>query len=95
MTELRLVFILGKETTDLKLTITSVYNDVITFTKMVELIAIHANNQTFGAFKVCPFVKDNLNVGRDIIDIKETKVCPQLAFLDTIVHCYENIEMIL
>ena len=53
-------------------------------------------DQDFEAFTVRPSVRETLNVGSDLIDVKSMQeTYPHLAVLDTVKCSYGNIEMIL
>ena len=63
---------------------------------MVQLTVIPHKNQDFGAFTVRPYVRETLNVGSNIIDVKSMQeTYPHLAALDPVRYSYGNIEMIL
>ena len=65
-------------------------------TKLVELNVTPRDNQEFEPFKVSPYVKEDLNVGADVINIKALRqTYPHLAVLDPVTYCYGNIETIL
>ena len=86
---------LGLHGTALKLTVKGINTEVVD-TKLVELIVTPRDNQAFEPFKVSPYVKKDLNVGADIINIKALQeTYPHLAVLDPVTYCYGNFEMIL
>ena len=87
---------LGLHGTALKQTVKGINNEEVVDTKLVELIVTPRDNQAFEPFKVSPYVKEDLNVGADVINIKELQeIYPHLAVLDPVTYCYGNIEMIL
>ena len=82
--------------TALKLTVKGIITEEVVDTKLVELIVTPRDNQSFEPFKVSPYVKEDLNVGADVINIKALQeTYPHLAVLDPVTYCYGNIEMIL
>ena len=86
---------LGLHGTALKLTVKGINTEEVVDTKLVELIVTPRDNQAFEPFKVSPYVKENLNVGADVINIKALQeTYPHLAVLDPVTYCYGNIEMI-
>ena len=87
---------LGLHGTALKLTVKGINTEEVVDTKLVELIVTPRDNQTFEPFKVSPYVKEDLNVGADVFNIKALQeTYPHLAVLDPVTYCYGNIEMIL
>ena len=87
---------LGLHGTALKLTVKCKDTEEVVYTKLVELTLITRVNQAFEPFKVSPYVKEDLNLGADVINFKalqETYL--HLAVLGPVTYCYENIEMIL
>ena len=87
---------LGLHGTPLKLTVKVINTEEVVDTKLVELIVTPRDNQAFEPFKVGPYVKEDLNVGADVINIKALQeTYPHLAVLDPVTYCYGNIEMIL
>ena len=87
---------LGLQGTALKLTVKGINTEEAVETKLVELIVTPRDNQAFEPFKVSPYVKEDLNVGADVINTKAfQKTYPHLAVLDPVTYCYGNIEMIL
>ena len=87
---------LGLHGTALKLTVKGINTEEVVDTKLVELIVTPRDNQAFEPFKVSRYVKENLNVGADVINIKALQeTYPHLAVLDPVTYCYGNIEMIL
>ena len=87
---------LGLHGTALKLTVKGINNEEVVDTKLVELIVTPRDNQAFEPFKASPYVKEDLNVGAHVINIKATQETnPHLAVLDPVTYCYGNIEMIL
>ena len=82
--------------TALKLTVKGINIEEVVDTYLVELTVTPRDNQAVEPFKVSPYVKDNLNVGADVINIKAfQETYPHLAALDPVTYCYGNIEMIL
>ena len=54
------------------------------------------DNHAFETYKVSPYVKEDLNVGADVNNIKALQeTYPLLLVLDPVTYCYGNIEMIL
>ena len=87
---------LGLHGTALKLTVKGRNTEEDVDTKLVELIVTPRDNKAFEPFKVSPYVKEDLNVGADVINIKALQeTYPDLAVLDAVTYCYGNIEMIL
>ena len=87
---------LGLHGTALKLTVKGINTQEVVDTKLVELIVTPRDNQEFEPFKVSPYVKEDLNVGADVINTKALQeTYPHLAVLDPVTYCYGNIEMIL
>ena len=63
---------------------------------MVQLTVTPHKDQEFEAFTVRPYVRETLNVGSDIIDVKSMQeTYPHLAVLDPVNYSYGNIELIL
>ena len=82
--------------TALKLTAKGINTKEVVDAKLVELTLTHRDNRAFEPFKVSPYVKEHLNVGADLINIKALQeTYPHLAFLDPVTYCYGNIEMTL
>ena len=87
---------LGVQGTALKLTVKDIKTDEIIDTKVVKLTVTPHKNQKFEAFTVSPYVRETLNVGSDIIDVKLIQeTYPHLAVLNPVRHSYRDIEMIL
>ena len=87
---------LGLHGTALKLTVKGINTQEVVETKLVELMVTPRDNQGFEPFKVSPYVKQDLNVGADVINIKALQETYQnLAVLDPVTFCYGNIEMII
>ena len=61
---------LGLHGTALKLTVKGINTEDIVDTKLVELIVTPRDNQAFEPFEFSPYVKEDLNVGADVINIK-------------------------
>ena len=73
---------LGLHGTALKPTVKGINNEEIVDTKLVELIVTPCDIQAFEPFKVIPYVKEDLNVGANIINIKALQeTYPHLAVL--------------
>ena len=63
---------------------------------MVQLTVTPHKDQDFEAITVRPYVRETLNVGSDIIDVKSMQeTYPHLAVLDHIRYSYREIEMII
>ena len=63
---------------------------------MVQLTVTSDKDQDFEAFTERPYVRETLNVGSDIIDVKSMQeTYPHLAVLDPVRYSYGEIEMIL
>ena len=87
---------LGLHGTALKLTVKCINTEEVVDTKLVELIVTPHENQAFESLKVSPYVKKDLSVGADVINIEALQeTYPHLAVLDPVTYCYGNIEMIL
>ena len=87
---------LGLHGTVLKPTVKGINTEEVVDTKLVELSVKPREHQAFEPFKVSPYVKEDLNVGADVINIKALQeTYPHLAVLDPVTYCYGNIEMIL
>ena len=85
---------LGLHGTSLKLTVKGINTEEVVDTKLVELTVTPRENQAFEPFKVSPYVKEDLNVGADVINIQELQeIYPHLAVLDPVTYCYGNIEI--
>ena len=61
---------LGLQGTALKLTIKGINTEELIDTKVVQLTVTSHEDQDFDAFTVRPYVRELLNVGSDIIDVK-------------------------
>ena len=61
---------LGLHGTALKLTVKRINTEEVVDTKLVELTVTPRDNQAFESFKISPYVKEDLNVGADVINIK-------------------------
>ena len=80
----------------MKLTVKATNIKEVVDTKQDELTVTPRDNQAFEPFKVSPYVKQDLNVGADVTNIKALQeTYPHLAVLDPVTYCYGNIEMIL
>ena len=64
--------------------------------KVVQLTVTPHKDQDFESFTLRPYVRETLNVGPDIIDVKSMEeIHPHLAVLDPVRYSYGAIEMIL
>ena len=87
---------LGLQGTALKLTVKGINTEELIDTKVVQLTVTPHKDQDFEAFTVRPYVRETLNVGSDIIDVKSMQeIYPHLAVLDPVKYSYGEIEMIL
>ena len=87
---------LGLQGTALKLTVKGKNTEELIDTKVVQLTVTPHKDQDFEAFTVRPCVRETLNVGSDIIDVKSMQeTYPHLAVLDPVRYSYGEIEMIL
>ena len=87
---------LGLQCTASKLTVKGINKEDLIDTKAVQLTVTTHKDQDFEAFTVRPYVRETLNVGSDIIDVKSTQeTYPHLAVLDPVKYSYGNIEMII
>ena len=87
---------LGLQGTALKLTIKGINAEELIDTKVVQLTVSPHKDQDFEAFTVRPYVRETLNVGSDIIDVRSMQeTYPHLAVLDPVRYSYGDIEMIL
>ena len=87
---------LGLQGTALKVTVKGTNKEELIDTKVVQLTASPHKDQDFEAFTVRPYVRETLNVGSDIIDVKSMQeTYPHLAILDPVRYRYGNIGMIL
>ena len=87
---------LGLQGTALKLTVRGINTGELIDTKVVQLTVTPHMDQDFEAFTVRPYVRETLNVGSDIIDVKSMQeTYPYLAVLDPVSYSYGEIEMIL
>ena len=78
---------LGLHGTALKLTVKGINTEEVVDTKLVELIVTSRDNQAFEPFKVSPYIKEDINVGADVINIKELQeTYPHLAVLDPVTY---------
>ena len=86
---------LGLHGTAIKLSVKGINTEEVVYTKLVELNVLQCDNQSLEPFEVSPHVKEDWNVGADVIDIKALQeTYPRLAFLDSVIYCYGNIEII-
>ena len=87
---------LGLHGTALKLTVKGINTEEVVDTKLVELIVTPRDNQAFEPFKESPYVKKDLNICADVINIKALQeTYPHLAVLEPVTYCYGIIEMTL
>ena len=87
---------LGLQGTALKLTVKGINTEELIDTKVVQLTVTPHKDQDFEAFTVRPYVRETLNVGSDIIDVKSMQeTYPHLAVLNPVRYSYGEIEMIL
>ena len=85
---------LGLQGTALKLTVKGINTEELIDTKVVQLTVTPHKDQDFEAFTVRPYVRETLNVGSDIIDVKSMlETYPHLAVLDPVRYSYGEIEM--
>ena len=86
---------LGLQGTALKLTVNGINKEELIDTKVFQLTVTPHKDLDFEAFTVRPYVRETLNVGSDIIDVKSMQeTYPHLAVLDPVKYSYGNIEMI-
>ena len=86
---------LGLQGTALKFNIKGINTEEIINTKVVQLTVTPHKDQDFEAFTVRPYVRETLNVGSDIIDVKSMQeTYPHLAALDQVRYSYGEFEMI-
>ena len=87
---------LGLQGTALKLTVKGINTEELIVTKVVQLTVTPHKDQDFEAVTVRSYVRETLNVGSDIIDVKSMQeTYPHLAVLDPVRYSYGEIEMIL
>ena len=87
---------LGLHGTALKLTVKGINTEEVVDTKLIELMLTPRDNQAFEPIKVSPYVKEDLNVATDVVNIKALQeTYPHLAVLDPVAYRYGNIEVIL
>ena len=87
---------LGLQGTAIKLTVKVINTEELIDTKVVQLTVTPHTNQDFEAFTVRPYVRETLNVGSDVIDVKSMQESyPKLAILYPVKYSYGIIEMIL
>ena len=87
---------LGLQGISLKLTVKCINTEELIDTKVVQLNVTPNKDQDFEAFTERPYVRETLNVGSNIIDLKSMQeTYPHLAVLDPVKYSYGNIEMIL
>ena len=82
---------LGLQGTALKLTVKGINTEEVIDTKVVKLTVTPHKDPDFEAFIVRPYVRETLNVGSDIIDVKSMQeTYPHLAVLDCVKYGYGN-----
>ena len=82
--------------TALKVTAEVINKKELIETKVVQMTVTAHKDQDFQAFTARPNVRETLNVGSNIIDVKSMQECyPHLAVLDPVKYSYGNIEKIL
>ena len=87
---------LGLQGTALKLTVKGINTEKLIDTKVVQLTVTPHKDQNFEPFTVRPYVRETLNVGSNIIDVKSMQeTYPHLTVLDPVKYSYGNIQMIL
>ena len=89
---------LGLQGTALKLTVKCKNKNTedLKDTKVVQFTVTPNKDQDFEAFTARPYVRETLNVGSDIIDVKSMQeTYLHLAVLDPVRYSYREIEMIL
>ena len=87
---------IGLQGTALKLTVKAINTEELINTKVVQLTVTPYKGQDFEAFTVRPYVRETLNLGSDILDVKSMQeTYPHLAVLDPVRYSYGNIELIL
>ena len=87
---------LGLQDDTLKLAVKGKNTEELIDTKVVQLTVTSNKGKDFEAFTERPYVRETLNVGSDIIDVKSMQEThPHLAVLDPVRYSYGNIEMIL
>ena len=87
---------LGLQGSALKLTVKGINTEELIDKNVVQLTVTPHKDQYFEAFTVRPHVRETLNVGSDIIDVKSMlETYPHLAVLGPVRYSYDDIEMIL
>ena len=87
---------LGLQGTALKLTVKGINTEELIDTKVVQLTVTPHKDRDFEDFNVRPYVRETLNVGSDIINVKSMQeTYPHLAVLDPVRYSYGEIETIL
>ena len=80
----------------LKLTVKGINTEEVVDNRIVEVTVKPREHQDFEPFIINPFVKENLNVGSDIINVQALQeTYPHLAVLDPVIYSYKDIEMTL
>ena len=80
----------------MKLTVKGINTADVVDTKQVELTVTPRDTHTFEPFKVSPYVKEDLNLGADVINNKALRETHHhLADLDPVTYCYGDIKMII
>ena len=87
---------LGLHGKALKLTVKGINTEEVVDTRIVEVTVKPREHQNFEPFTINLFVKENLNVGCDIINVQALiETYPHLAVLDPVTYSFKDIEMIL
>ena len=87
---------LGLQGTALKLIVKGINTEELIDKEVFQLSVTPHKDQDFEAFTVRPYVREKLNLGSDIINVKSTQeTYPHLAVLDPVRYSYGDIEMIL
>ena len=82
---------LGLQVTALQLKVKVINTEEVVDTKLVERIVTPRDNQALEPFKVSPCVKEDLNVGADVINIKAPQEAyTHLAVLDPVKFAMET-----
>ena len=85
---------IGLQGTALKLTVKVITKEELIDTEVVQLTVTAHKDQDFEAFTVRPCVRETLNVGSDIFDVKSMQgTYSHLAVLDPVNYSYGNIEL--
>ena len=77
----------------LKLTVRDKNSEEVADAELVEVTLTPSVKQAFEPFKVYPYVRKQLNVGADVINIEALQqTYPHLAVLDPVAYHYENVD---